>query len=152
MTTVFQKALDQGKPLVLTPRIHEGDIDLAILLRVHDVSENFFDPLTQKTPPASDLSAAILPGDLKMRFTKPDNVDGTPNDPVQVDAGFATVAPPLPGQTGDGLDGLMEFRTPDAAFLDIPGFWKLQGIVKLPPGDIATQEVTFRVHPRLSTP
>jgi len=151
VTTVFQKALDQGKPLVVTRRIHEGDIDLAILLRVHDVSENFFDPLVRKTPPVSDLSAAVV-DDLKMRFTKPDNVDGTPNAPVEVDATFATVAPPLPGQTGDGLDGLMEFRTPDATFLDVPGFWKVQGIVNLPPGNIATQEVTFRVHPRLSTP
>ncbi len=150
MTTVFQKALDQGKPLVITEQIHEGDIDLAFVLRVHDVSQNFFDPLKQKTPPVSDLSAAI-PGQLQMRFTKPDNLDGTPNDPVQVNAGFATVTPPLPDQTGDGEDGLMEFRTPDANFLDIPGFWKMQGIVKLPPGDIATQEVTFRVHPRLPT-
>ena len=151
MTTVFQKALDQGKPLVLTRRIHEGDIDLAILLRVHDVAENFFDPLVRKTPPVSDLSGTMS-GDLKMRFTKPDNADGMPNTPVVVDATFATVVPALPGQTGDGLDGLMEFRTPDATFLDVPGFWKMQGIVKMPPGDIATQEVTFRVHPRLPTP
>ena len=151
MTTVFQKALDQGKPLLITERIHAGDIDLAFVLRAHDVSQNFFDPLKQKTPPVSDLSAAI-PGDLLMRFTKPDNADGTPNDPVEVPATFATVAPSLPGQTGDGLDGLMEFRTPDANFLDIPGFWKMQGIITIPPGNIATQEVVFRVHPRLPTP
>lgn len=151
MTTTFQKALDQGKPLLLTRRVHEGDIDLAFVLRVHDVAENFFDPLKRKTPPVSDLSGASA-GDLKMRFTKPDNADGTPNDPVEVNATFATVSPALPGQTGDGLDGLMEFRTPDAAFLDIPGFWKMQGIILLPPGDIATQETVFRVHPRLPTP
>ena len=148
MTTVFSDTVDQGKPAVLTRRVHEGDIDLAFVLRVHDVAENFFDPLTRKTPPVSDLSAAGA-GDLKIRFTKPDNLDGTPNAPVEVDATFATVVPALPGQTGDGLDGLMEFRTPDADFLDVPGFWKMQGIILLPPGDIATQETVFRVHPRL---
>lgn len=149
--TAFQNSLDQGKPLVITREIHEEDIDLAFVLRVLDVSPNFFDPLTQKTPPVADLSAAVA-GDLKMRFTKPDNLDGTPNASVEVDATFATVAPPLEDQTGDGKDGLMEFRTPDAAFLNVPGFWKMQGIVLLPPGDIATQEVVFRVHPRLPTP
>lgn len=151
MNAPYRNPLDQGKPPVVTRVIHEGDIDLAFVLRVLDVAPNFFDPLSRKTPPPSDLSAAIS-GDLKMRFTKPDNLDGTPNAPVVVNATFATVVPALPGQTGDGLDGLMEFRTPDAAFLNVPGWWEFQGIILLPPGDIATQKVTFRVHPRLPTP
>lgn len=141
MSLVYEEPLDQGKPRVLRREIHVNDEDTAIVLRVYDLSPNVFDPQTQKTPPVMDLSNAD-PGDLEMVFTKPDGTSVTKT------ATFCTVSPALPGQVGDGSDGLMEYRT-ESGFLDVPGLWRVQGLISLAPGSWASQIVEFRVHPNL---
>ena len=151
----FEQHLDQGKPPIFERRIHTGDVLTAFVMRVHDLSPNVFDPNAQRTPPVLDLSMAVPANDeLQIQFTRPDNLDGTPNAPVLVSGTFVTVTPPLEGQVtpvSDGSDGYIEFTTVDPTFWGVAGLWQAQAIVTLPPGIFHSQIVTFRVHARLPT-
>jgi len=144
----FEDPLEQGKPDVLRREIRVGDTNTAFILKLFDLSPNVFDPRVMRRPPVLDVSA--IGGGLQMVFSRPDYPAGTSNPPAVVTATFATISPALDGQTGDGTDGLIEYLTP-SGFLDVPGLWRVQGLVSLPPGAWASQIRTFRVFENLPT-
>ncbi len=131
----------------LEPKIKKDDVDVALVLRLFDLSSNAYNPLVDPCPPPLDVSS--IPGGLTMRISKPADVDGDP-DIVSIEtATFATVTvPPLPGQVGGGTDGYIEFRTP-SGFLDRDGRWRREGVVSLPPGTYSSEIIDFQVHPIL---
>ncbi len=133
----------------LTPKIHQGDIDTALILRLFDLSTNAYNPLVDPTPPPLDISGATPLVDIQMRIEKPGDANDAPPIIQVVAATFATATvPPLPGFVGDGTDGYIEFRTP-AGFLDRTGRWRRQGVVSLAPGTWSSETIDFDVHPIL---
>ena len=132
----------------LERRIHVGDIDTALVLRLFDLSDGVYNPLIDPCPPPLDVSGAGGPGELVMRFEKPGDNPG--DDPIVSDevATFLTVPSGLPGAVGDGTDGYIEFRTP-LGFLDRAGRWRREGFVQLSPGTWASEIIEFEVHETL---
>lgn len=138
MTEILVNRLD-GRGL--EPQIFVGDIDTALILRLLDLSSDVFNPLTDPSPPPLDISSATPATDLSMRFRKQ---DGTIVTKV---ATFATETG-LPGFTGTGTDGYIEYRT-EVAFLDLAGRWRHQALVTLGVASFASEIVDFEVFARL---
>jgi hypothetical protein len=117
-----------------------GDVGTALLLRLFDLGSDAYDPLVDPIPPPKDVSGSSA---RTMRFSKPGDDPG--DDPIIVDqpATFATVAG-LPGFTGDGADGYVQYVT-EAAFLDRPGRWRRQAIVVIGASTFRSEAVDFDV-------
>lgn len=132
----------------LSRRLHVGDTDTALVLRLFDLSDGVWDPIVDPYPPPLDVSAAVIGVDLVMRFERPGDEIG--DAPIVTDevATFLTMPSGLPGAVGDGTDGYIEFRSPPG-FLDRPGRWRREGIVQLSPGTWASEIVEFQVHQTL---
>jgi hypothetical protein len=106
---------------VLQQELHVASIDVALVVRVFDLSAGAaegpnYDPF--------DLSP-YFPGNVKIRFKKPD-------DTVVEVVAVPTTVEELEGWVGDGTDGYAEYRTPDANFLDQAGFWEWQVVIDDP--------------------
>lgn len=131
----------------LEPKIHVGDTDTALILRLFDLSTNAYNPLVDPCPPPLDVSAAVPGVDLLIRVEKPGDNPGDAPIAQTVAATFATATvPALPGYVGDGSDGYIEYRTA-VGFLDRAGRWRLQGVVSISPGAWSSEIVDFDVHP-----
>lgn len=132
----------------LTQQIFEGDTDTAIVIRLFDLSSNAYNPVLDPCPPPLDVSGSTPLTELQIRFKLPavtPDVDGVVS---LVGATFATATvPALPGFVGDGTDGYIEYRTP-GGFL-IPGRWRAQGVISLPPGTWSSEIIEFDVSPIL---
>lgn len=129
-------------------RIFVDDTDTAMVLRLFNTSDDVFDPLTDPCPPVLDISAATPGVDLMMRFQKPGDNPGDAPITVDVPAVFTTVTG-LPGFTGTGSDGYIEYRTV-SGFLDRPGMWRREGFpIILTPGSWASEIVEFEVFDHL---
>jgi hypothetical protein len=134
----------------LEKRIHVGDTDTALVLRLFDLSSNAYDPLVDPCPPPLDVSGLVEGVDLLIIFEKPGDAVG--DDPIvlaPVPATFATLTiPPLPGQVGGGVDGYIEYRTA-IGFLDRAGRWRGQGAITDSPGAWRSEIIEFEVFPIL---
>lgn len=141
-------ALNRLDGTALTKKVFVDDTDTAMVLRLFNTSDDVFDPLVDPCPPVLDVSAATPGVDLMMRFSKP---GATPADPpviVDVPAVFTTVTT-LPGFTGTGTDGYIEYRTA-SGFLDRSGLWRREGFpVTLAPGSWASEIIDFEVFDHL---
>lgn len=133
----------------LRPEIKVGNVDVALILRLFDLSTNAYNPLVDPCAPPLDVSAATPGVDLLMRIEKPGDLPEDPPIVQTVAATFATATvPPLPGFVGDGSDGYIEFRTP-TGFLDRDGRWRREGVVNLAPGTWSSEIIEFEVFPIL---
>lgn len=137
----FEQYLGIGRAKSLERVLHTGDVLTAFVLRLRDLAPNKFDPNADKTPPPFDFSQHDV---RKILFQKPSGVT------VEVDAGFTTLDPGLPGQVGDGTDGYLEFSNTDETFWDEPGWWKAQARLEITGQSVhRSQTTTFEVRPHL---
>ena len=133
----------------LEPTIRKGDTDTALVLRLFDLSTNAYNPLVDPCPPPLDISGLVPGVDLLMRIEKPGNEPGDAPIVQTVAATYASATTPaLPGWTGTGTDGYIEFRTP-SGFLDRDGRWRREGVVSIAPGTWSSEIIDFDVHPIL---
>jgi hypothetical protein len=140
----------------LTPKIFVGDVNIAIVIRMMDLSDSAFDPLTEGCPPPLDLSTATPGVDTLIRISKPGDAEGDPLIFTGAQAAlFAdTTLDGLPdkdnvGGTSDGSDGYIVFRTP-VGFLDRPGRWLAQGVATIGATVVSSEIVEFEVFSILS--
>ncbi len=132
----------------VSKKIFVGDTDTAMIIRLFNTSDDVFDPLVDPTPPVLDISAAVPGVDLMMRFLVPAEVSGDSPTIQDVPATFATVTT-LPGFTGDGEDGYIEYRTA-SGFIVRSGAWRREGFpITLAPGTWASEIIDFEVFDHL---
>lgn len=132
----------------LQRKIFVGDTDTAMILRLFNTSDDVWDPQVDPTPPPLDISSATPGVDLAMRFSKPGDNPGDAPLIVDVPAVFTTVTG-LPGFTGTGSDGYIEYRTA-SGFLDRRGSWRREGFpIILGAGSWASEIIEFVVHDHL---
>lgn len=145
MSQVVRNRLDG---IGVTKKVMVGDTDTAMVLRLFNTSDDVYDPLVDPKPPVLDISAATPGVDLMMRFLIPPIIPGDPPIVSDVPATFTTVTT-LPGFTGDGLDGYIEYRTA-VGFLVRAGSWRREGFpIILAPGSWASEIIDFEVFDHL---
>lgn len=145
MSQVVRNRLDG---IGVSKKIFVSDTDTALVIRLFNTSDDVFDPLVDPKPPVLDISAATPGVDLIMRLLIPPIIAGGASIVSDQPATFTTVIT-LPGFTGDGTDGYIEFRTP-SGFLVRAGSWRREGFpIILAPGSWASEIIDFEVFDHL---